>query len=349
MLKIPFLLGVTLAVVYGYQHAPGSVVTTVTTSTTTTTVSAGDDVEDSGLLSATDRAIIRKTWEQARRDGDVAPQILYRFIKAHPEYQKMFRVFVSVPQEELLGNGYFLAQAYTILAGLNVVIQSLGSRELLENQINALGRAHFARGVTPVMFDEFGTIVMEVLAEELGSAFNDEAKAAWTTAVRGLNAGIVKSLKPAEDLADPQTRLTGHMIKDVQRSWENIRGNRNAIVSGIFLKLFAGTPRLQKNFPKFTKVAHAALADDAEFNKQIALVADRLDIIISTMDDKLQLLGNINYMKYSHEKRGISRQTFDDFAEHLVEALGDAGVSGDDLDSWKGALTVFVNGVSPKQ
>ena len=81
----------------------------------------------------------------------------------------------------------------------------------------------------------------------------------------------------------------------------------------------------------------------------MALVADRLDVIISAMDDKLQLLGNINYMRYSHEKRGISRETFDDFAELLIEALGAAGVSGDDLDSWKGALTVFVNGVSPKK
>ena len=90
------------------------------------------------------------------------------------------------------------------------------------------------------------------------------------------------------------------------------------------------------------------MASDAEFNKQVALVADRLDVIISAMDDKLQLLGNINYMRYSHEKRSISRETFLEFGEHLVEALAAAGVSGDDLDSWKGTLTVFVNGVSPK-
>nr|BAB62536.1 hemoglobin chain [Moina macrocopa] len=347
MMKIALLLAVTLAVAYASQYAPGSVVTTVTSSTTTTTVSAGDS-DDSGLLSASDRAIIRKTWEQARKDGDVAPQILFRFVKAHPEYQKLFRSFASVPQDELLGNGNFLAQAYTILAGLNVVIQSLGSRELLANQLNALGGAHFSRGATPVMFDEFGAIAMDVLAEELGSAFNAEAKAAWTTAVRGLNAGIVKTLKAPEDLVDPQTRLSGHIIKDVQRSWENVRGNRNTIVAGIFQKLFAGTPRLQKAFSKFAKVAAADLSANADFNKQVALVADRLDVIISAMDDKLQLLGNINYMRYSHEPRGISRQTFEDFAELLIESLASSGVAADDLSFWKGALAVFVNGVTPK-
>ena len=75
------------------------------------------------------------------------------FIVAHPEYQKMFKSFAAVPQNELLGNGNFLAQAYTILAGLNVVIQSLSSQELLANQINALGGAHQPRGATPIMFE----------------------------------------------------------------------------------------------------------------------------------------------------------------------------------------------------
>ena len=90
-----------------------------------TTVSA-DDESDAGLsLSSHDRSVIRKTWEQARRDGDVPPKILFRFISANPEYQKMFSKFASVPQNELMTNGNFLAQAYTILVGLNVAIQSL--------------------------------------------------------------------------------------------------------------------------------------------------------------------------------------------------------------------------------
>ena len=50
-------------------------------------------------------------------------------------------------------NGNFLAQAYTIMAGLNVVIQSLSSQELLASQLNALGGAHQPRGITPGMFE----------------------------------------------------------------------------------------------------------------------------------------------------------------------------------------------------
>lgn len=75
------------------------------------------------------------------------------FLKDHPDYQKKFSKFANVPLAELMDNGNFLAQSYTILAGLNVVIQSLSSQELLANQLNALGGAHQPRGITPAMFE----------------------------------------------------------------------------------------------------------------------------------------------------------------------------------------------------
>lgn len=76
-------------------------------------------------------------------------------------------------------------------------------------------------------------------------------------------------------------------------------------------RLFKETPRIHKHFAKFSGVAVDALSANGDYNQQVALVADRLDTIVSAMDDKLQLLGNINYMKYSHIKRGIARQTFE--------------------------------------
>jgi hypothetical protein len=116
-----------------------------------------------------------------------------------------------------------------------------------------------------------------------------------------------------------------------------------------------------------------SLSGDAEYNKQVALVADRLDTIVSATGDKLQLLGNINYMRYTHAARSIPRSAwevryayipllftnetnlcthvhvlFQDFGRLLIESLAASGVSSDDLASWKGALDVLVNGISPK-
>ena len=47
-----------------FELKPGTTTTTVTTSVTT--VSADD--ESSGLLSSAERSIIRKTWDQAKKD-----------------------------------------------------------------------------------------------------------------------------------------------------------------------------------------------------------------------------------------------------------------------------------------
>ncbi len=74
---------------------------------------------------------------------------------------------------------------------------------------------------------------------------------------------------------------------------------------------------MQKYFAKFGKVPVDSLTGDAEFNKQVALVADRLDAIISAMDDKLQLLGNINYMRYTHAARSIPRGPWEVISEFL--------------------------------
>jgi hypothetical protein len=55
-----------------------SATTTTTVTTSVTTVSADDDSEGGLSLSAHDRSVIRKTWDQAKKDGDVAPQVLFR-------------------------------------------------------------------------------------------------------------------------------------------------------------------------------------------------------------------------------------------------------------------------------
>ena len=135
-----------------------------------------------------------------------------------------------------------------------------------------------------------------------------------------------------EDLVDPQTKLSAHQIRDVQRSWENLRKGRNAMVSGhdqdqvrflfkilihlnlktlnciIYKRLFKETPRVQKYFAKFGKVPVDSLTGDA---------------IISVMDDKLQLLGNINYMRYTHAARSIPRGPWEVISEFLNSLLSD--------------------------
>ena len=75
------------------------------------------------------------------------------FIQAHPEYQKKFSLFADVPMSDLMKNGNFLGQSYTILAGLNEVVDAMGSKDNLAREVNHLGAAHFKRGATTAMFE----------------------------------------------------------------------------------------------------------------------------------------------------------------------------------------------------
>ena len=79
----------------------------------------------------------------------------FSFLQAHPEYQKKFSLFADVPKSELMTNGNFLGQAYTIMAGLNEVIEAMGSKDNLAKEIKHLGWTHFNRGVSTAMFEVF--------------------------------------------------------------------------------------------------------------------------------------------------------------------------------------------------
>jgi len=74
-------------------------------------------------------------------------------LKEYPDYQKKFTGFADVPVDKLRKNGNFLAQAFTIMAGLNVVISSLESNQLLATEMSHLGTTLFEHGVTRAMFE----------------------------------------------------------------------------------------------------------------------------------------------------------------------------------------------------
>ena len=79
------------------------------------------------------------------------------------------------------------------------------------------------------------------------------------------------------------------------------------------------------------------------------VLADRLDNMIATMDNTLQIMGQIQYMGHTHKPRNVERYLFESFARYLTDILASKGVSSDDLKSWKGTLDVLVNGISNVQ
>lgn len=141
-------------------------------------------------------------------------------------------------------------------------------------------------------------------------------------------------------------------------------------MSIISIRIFKETPRTLKGFAKFSSVPVDSLPSNPDFKKQTELVANRLDNMISTMENTLQIMGQIEYMAYSHIPRDVGRQRFEvlihsneiktkkynriilhlqDFTRLLLEILQSKGVSSDNLDSWRGVMGVMINAIDKIQ
>ena len=110
--------------------------------------------------------------------------------------------------------------------------------------------------------------------------------------------------------------------------------------------MFAENPSLQKAFSAFAELPAAALPSNADYLKQVDLVADRLDNMISTLDNTLQIMGQFKYMGHSHAPRGIDRADFEAFARIFSELLAAKGVAADDMESIRGVLRVTIDKIA---
>ena len=99
---------------------------------------------------------------------------------------------------------------------------------------------------------------------------------------------------------------------------------------------------MHKAFVSFGDVAIAELDSNADYVKQITLVADRLDNMISTLDNTLQIMGQFKYMGHSHAARGLDRADFEMFGRTFMAELAARGVSSADLEDFRVVLHVGV-------
>jgi Globin len=110
--------------------------------------------------------------------------------------------------------------------------------------------------------------------------------------------------------------------------------------------MFAENPSLQKAFAGFADAPVSSLTSNAEYLKQVDLVADRLDNMIATLDNTLQIMGQFKYMGHSHAARGIDRSDFELFGRTFMAELAARGVSSADLEDFRAVLRVGVQRIA---
>lgn len=65
----------------------------------------------------------------------------------------MFTNFAHVPHEDLMNNKPFQDLAEIMLLQLDVILYSLGNQEILFQELEKIGEAHYNRGTTARMFE----------------------------------------------------------------------------------------------------------------------------------------------------------------------------------------------------
>lgn len=77
----------------------------------------------------------------------------YRLFEAHPEYQKLFRVFESLSLQELEKSAKLSAHATNVMYSLTSVIDNLEDPECLTELLIKLGQNHDRHGVSEKEFN----------------------------------------------------------------------------------------------------------------------------------------------------------------------------------------------------
>jgi len=152
--------------------------------------------DEDAVPSATDKQIIRDMMKVLKvQNNNVGAKMLLRLLKAHPNAQKLFAKFASVPLADLEDNAEFKAYGKMLTAGLNFMIDNIDDTTLMRQMMSSKKVAnYFVPGVSYRMqLEETARLAIEAIGEELADRFTAPTKAAFNRGFRFLNQVIVES------------------------------------------------------------------------------------------------------------------------------------------------------------
>jgi len=106
-------------------------------------------------------------------------------------YDRLFALDISL--RTLFPND-MRPQAGHLMAALAIVVESLDNLAPVLAQVQALGRRHASYGVKPHDFATGGVALIATLEAELGEAFTEDVRAAWSAAYGTLTDAMIAAM-----------------------------------------------------------------------------------------------------------------------------------------------------------
>jgi len=126
------------------------------------------------------KQLVQTTWGQVVPIADAAAAMFYaRLFLIDPSTRPLFRATDLAQQRKKL------------MHVIGMAVTGLDKLDALVPTVEDLGRRHAGYGVRDEHYDSVGAALLWTLEQGLGSAWNDETKAAWTE-VYGLLSGVMR-------------------------------------------------------------------------------------------------------------------------------------------------------------
>jgi hemoglobin-like flavoprotein len=140
-------------------------------------------------MTPTDIALVRSGFDRIAPDAE---RIGLAF------YDRLFALDLSL---RALFPTNLRPQAGHLMAALAVVVRSLDDLAPMLAKVRALGRRHASYGVEPRDFSTVGIALLATLEAELGEAFTEAARAAWSSAYGILSDAMIAAMSEAIPVA----------------------------------------------------------------------------------------------------------------------------------------------------
>ena len=113
--------------------------------------------------------LLRNSWRNIGPFADHAAQLFYtRLFEISPEIKELFKFADMAEQRKKL------------LIALNLAVLNAHALNTIMPELEALGRRHASYGVKNSHYDAVGQALVWTLEQDLGAAFIDDVRSAWT-------------------------------------------------------------------------------------------------------------------------------------------------------------------------
>ncbi|CAL4141546.1 unnamed protein product [Meganyctiphanes norvegica] len=147
-------------------------------------------------LTPRDKASIVATWDLVRPNlKQHGINFFMKLFEEEPDLQQRFASFRDKDLSELRTNKRMAAHATTVMTAIQACVDNLDDVETLVELLKTTGVNHEKRGIPKEDFELLAPVLIDFLGENLGNAWTPQAKAAWTQAMKVINAVITSQYK----------------------------------------------------------------------------------------------------------------------------------------------------------